>query len=267
MGRRDPANQSAPFLVFRYQAGSLLVGAAVGDPDRSPQFSSNHYLVDFQRDSPHAAKPSGWDSSLPVGIHVDSPFRRPPAKEDEEVLYAGRTLRGRGRRLDSFVLSPDGQWLAIMSWQRNIPGCSELGCIDLSIALSLSAARIDRLRIGNAASATAAIEITTSIPRTHAAADIEKPTPVAAVSQTARHSGHFGNNTSMAPGRIEENESRRARRREAGSPVQHPFVIAGVIRRLPHACRTLPRKHQRTCRGAGPMPSAMPARLRRVPWA
>ena len=57
--------------------------------------------------------------------------------------------------------------------------------------------------MGAAASATAATQNTTIIPRTHTAPAAEKPTPVTTVSQAARHSGHFGSNTSTAPGRLE----------------------------------------------------------------
>jgi hypothetical protein len=131
----DPAlpSQTTPYLVFRYQSGRLLVGAAFGDPEKSPQYSSNRYVTDLQRGGLHTAKPAEWDASPPLGTHVDSPFRRPPAKQGQDVTYAGRTFRGRGEHLDSFALSPDGQWLAIMSWKGHIPGCGDVFCFDPSV--------------------------------------------------------------------------------------------------------------------------------------
>ena len=128
----DPAlpSQSTPYLVFRYQAGRLLVGAAFGDPEKPQQYSSNRYVTDLQRGSLHAAKPAEWGVSLPVATHIDSPFRRPPSKQGQDVTYAGRTFHGSGEHLDSFALSPDGQWLAIMSWQGHIPRCAEFFCFD-----------------------------------------------------------------------------------------------------------------------------------------
>jgi hypothetical protein len=71
--------------------------------------------------------------------------------------------------------------------------------------------------IGAAASATAATQNNTSIPRTQAAA---KPAPVTAASQGAMHKGHFGSNTSKAPG-AKEGAALESRR---------------VIMRLPRAC-------------------------------
>ena len=124
--------QSNPYLVFRYQSGKLLVGAAFGDPEKSPQYSSNRYVTGL-RGSLHTAKPAEWDASLPLGTHVDSPFRRPPAKQGQSVTYAGRNFPGRGEHLDSFALSPDGQRLAIMSWKGHIPGCGDF-CIDFSVS-------------------------------------------------------------------------------------------------------------------------------------
>jgi hypothetical protein len=67
---------------------------------------------------------------------VTSPFRKAPEKRsNEDVFYGGRNFRGRGQRQNSFALSPDGQWLAITSWQGHIPGCGEqFFCFDLSVA-------------------------------------------------------------------------------------------------------------------------------------
>jgi hypothetical protein len=132
----DPAlpKQSTPYLVFRYQSGKLLAGAAFGDPGKSPQYSSNRYVIDMQKGAVQNAKASEWDASLAIETHIVSPFRAPPLEQAQDVTYAGRTFGGRGEHLDSFALSPDGQWLAIMSWQGNVPGCGEAFCIDLSVA-------------------------------------------------------------------------------------------------------------------------------------
>jgi hypothetical protein len=134
---------------------------------------------------------------------------------------------------------------------------------ELATSLRLSSRR---RMISTTANAAAAIQSTRSIPRPHATPVAETPMPVAAVSQTARHIGHFGSNTSAAPGRIEltATESRRARRRLPGPPAQR----RPVIMRLPCA-RSTPRFHAashspqwdrprnrcRTCHGAAPMPS------------
>ncbi len=131
-----PPGQSAdsanPHLVFRYQPGMLLVGAAVGEAEKSPQYGANHFITDLQRGGVHAAKPEEWDASRPVATHTGSPFRHLPVRNDQLVSYAGRTFRGKGERLDSFALSPDGQWLALMSWQGHVAGGSDFQ-IDFSI--------------------------------------------------------------------------------------------------------------------------------------
>lgn len=69
-----------------------------------------------------------WDAAVPVGIHDNSPFRPPPTRRDQEVQYVGRTFRASGEQLNGLALSPDGQWLALTSWQGFIPNC-DLLCI------------------------------------------------------------------------------------------------------------------------------------------
>jgi len=71
--------------------------------------------------------------------------------------------------------------------------------------------------------AAASAKTTTIAPRRYAAAAAEMPTPVTAVSQAARHNGHFGRNSTTAPGSMEapRRESRRARRRDGPPAVQH----------------------------------------------
>ena len=131
--------------------------------------------------------------------------------------------------------------------------------------------RAVRRRMTGAASATvaiqsaAAIQSTTATPVAHEASAAENPIPVAAVSQAARHNGHFGSNTRAAPGRIEAatRESRRAGRGRPAPPVQHCRLIthhprAGSTRRSRAASRRSrwhpARNRRRTCRGAAPMP-------------
>jgi hypothetical protein len=62
------------------------------------------------------------------------------------------------------------------------------------------------------ASATAATQNITTIPCSHAAPAVDKPIPFTTVSQAAKHDGHFGSNTSTAPGQ----DRRQQRWRAAG---------------------------------------------------
>ena len=91
--------------------------------------------------------------------------------------------------------------------------------------------------IGATASTMATTQSVTSIPRIHTALAAEKPTPVTTVNQAARHNGHFGSNTSTAPGTIEAAalESRRPGPSRVRPRMQQHAVIAHlpVLRAAP----------------------------------
>jgi hypothetical protein len=124
---------SPPELAFRLQPSRLLVAGFHEDIITFPaEYSQNRFSVDIKSGKLGELSEDEWDEGLPVATHVDSPFHPAPKIADGEVLYEGRRFRGRGQSLEGFSLSPDGNWLAISSWDGKNPLPKDL--FDITIA-------------------------------------------------------------------------------------------------------------------------------------
>jgi len=124
-------NRWPPRARFHYQAGRLFVATTVEVPGRTIR-SLNQYAVVLDKARVEAADRTQWDSVPELATAYESPFHAPPQVIDyEEVLYGERRFRGSGDHLNGgrpYALSPDGSWLALMSWRGKVPACQDFFC-------------------------------------------------------------------------------------------------------------------------------------------
>jgi hypothetical protein len=121
-----------PRALFHYQAGHLLVATTVEVPGGRSLRSSNQYAIALDSAGVEKADHAQWDSAPALVTRVESPFHATPKLIDyKEVVYGERRFRGTGDRFNgnrSYALSPDGNWLALMSWQGKVPSCQDFFC-------------------------------------------------------------------------------------------------------------------------------------------
>jgi hypothetical protein len=116
-------------LAFRLQSDSLLVALAQSNRETASVISSNQYAVDLQRGLVRRATAVEWDAAKRIATHADSPFREPPVIQGDAVSFSQRRFHASGKIIKRYALSPDGSWLAVMSYSlpRDWDASSVLG--------------------------------------------------------------------------------------------------------------------------------------------
>ncbi len=126
------ASRWPPRALFHYQAGRLLVATTVEVPGGRTLRSSNQYAIAFDKAGVEKADLAQWDSAPELATRLESPFHATPKLiAYKEVVYGERRFRGSGDQLNgnrSYALSPDGSWLALMSWRGKVPACQDFFC-------------------------------------------------------------------------------------------------------------------------------------------
>ena len=113
---------TTPELAFRLQSGHLLIAGSRQSGVQAAEYSLLQYTIDPQSGKVTSAKAADWNAGLPIGTHVENPFRDAPTVADNNVSYGHRRFRARGEIFEGYALSPDGNWLALLSWDGTLLG-------------------------------------------------------------------------------------------------------------------------------------------------
>lgn len=116
-------------LSFRVHGHSLFVAFAQPYQGHPTSISSNRRVVDLTNGLVRNALPAEWERAKPIATHVENPFRELPAVQGAGVSYLRRLFPASGKVLERYATSPDGSWLAIMSYTRVVDQ-EELGAVD-----------------------------------------------------------------------------------------------------------------------------------------
>jgi hypothetical protein len=106
---------------FRVRSRDLLVTRARRFGDRPHQLGSRRFSISLDTGIVRDSSPGEWESSKPIAMHDDSFFRPPPTLKGQSVFYGGRRFAGLGSLNEehAFSPSPDGTWIALMSYSGN----------------------------------------------------------------------------------------------------------------------------------------------------
>jgi hypothetical protein len=88
--------------------------------------SSNRVVVGLRDGLVRDARPGEWDTSKPIASHSDDPFRERPVVEGTNVSYLRRRFPASGEIIERYALSPDGNWLAVISYTGKVNRGREL---------------------------------------------------------------------------------------------------------------------------------------------
>jgi hypothetical protein len=109
------------YLTWRVQSESLLVALTQPYGERySNIVSSNRHVVDLRNGNVRDARSGEWDASRPIATHETDPFRELPVKQGNTVSYLKRQFVPADKVLERWALSPDGSWLAIISYSGTV---------------------------------------------------------------------------------------------------------------------------------------------------
>ncbi len=111
---------ATPELAFRLQSGHLLVAGSRQSGVQSAEYSLLQYAIDPENGKATSVNAIDWNAGLAIAPHRDSPFRKSPALAENVVVYSNRRFSGRGKYVDGYALSPDGNWLAVSSWDGKL---------------------------------------------------------------------------------------------------------------------------------------------------
>ena len=124
---------STPEFTYRLESTKLLVALfREGGFNQPADYSLNQFSVDLKSGRVGQLSRAEWNAGLPVGTHIDSPFHEPLKLTNNEAIYQSRRFTGRGKSLGGWALSPDGNWLALWSWDGENP--QPKGIFDITIA-------------------------------------------------------------------------------------------------------------------------------------
>ena len=121
-----PATSAAEYeklpdhFALRVQSDSLLVALAQPFGEHPTIVSSNPQVVDLRTGNVRGAQPGEWETGKPIAAHVEAPFRESPLVLGTTVSYARRQFLASGAIFEGYALSPDGSWLALMSYIEDV---------------------------------------------------------------------------------------------------------------------------------------------------
>jgi hypothetical protein len=123
---------SVPELSFRVRAESLMVANKRQAGFGAADYSLQQFSVNLANGKVSETPPAVWAAARPIAFHMDSPFHEAPEVTAGTVHYCGREFGGQGASLRGHALSPDGSWLAVISWTGTNPQPKHL--FDLTVA-------------------------------------------------------------------------------------------------------------------------------------
>src|ERR1700722_3379047 len=114
-------------LLWRVHSDSLLVAFTQPYGERySNVVSLDHHCVDFRNGHLRDPQPGEWDASQPIATHETDPFRELPVKRGNTVSYSKRQFAPTDKVLERWALSPDGSWLAVISYSGTVNRYNEI---------------------------------------------------------------------------------------------------------------------------------------------
>lgn len=114
-------------FLWRVQSDSLLVAFTQPYRERySNIVSSDRHVVDLRNGHVRDARPGEWDASRSIAAHEADPFRELPVRRGNAVFYSQRQFAPTDKVLERWALSPDGSWLAVMSYSGTVNRGREL---------------------------------------------------------------------------------------------------------------------------------------------
>jgi hypothetical protein len=106
---------SGGHLLWRVHSDSLLVAFT-----RPNVVSLDRHVVDLRNGHVRDAQAGEWDSSQTIAPHETDPFRELPVKQGNSVSYLKRQYAANRDVLERWALSPDGSWLAVVSYSGTV---------------------------------------------------------------------------------------------------------------------------------------------------